>query len=64
MDPETRLIVRLFNPRTDRWSDHFEWAGARLIGRTPLGRATVRTLFMNDPFEIAARQGLLEEGVL
>lgn len=31
-DPETGEIVQLFNPRWDRWIDHFEWNGPDLIG--------------------------------
>ena len=32
--------VRLFNPRLDAWAEHFGWEVYRLIGRTPIGRAT------------------------
>lgn len=24
-DPESLLTVRLFNPRTEIWTEHFEW---------------------------------------
>ena len=49
-DPETETVVSLFNPRRERWVDHFVWDAARLriIGRTPTGRATVVMLDMND----------------
>ena len=35
--------MRLFDPRRQRWSEHFAWSddGTRVIGRTPCGRATV-----------------------
>jgi len=48
-DPETGLRVPLFNPRRDRWHDHFRWSSdARVIyGRTSVGRATVNCLKMN-----------------
>jgi hypothetical protein len=41
--------VQLFNPRTDVWEKHFRWSRnwKRLIGRTPIGRATVVALDMN-----------------
>ncbi len=41
-DPDTGIEVPLFNPRTQRWSEHFRWAedGIRVIGLTPVGRAT------------------------
>jgi hypothetical protein len=47
IDPENGAIVPLFDPRTQRWSDHFEWRGIIVVGRTPVGRATVRVLAMN-----------------
>jgi hypothetical protein len=48
-DPRTGKKVRLFNPRTDAWEEHFRWGQywKRLIGRTPIGRATVIALDMN-----------------
>src|SRR5437773_1337898 len=49
LDPSSKLVVPLFNPRTNRWSDHFRWTsdGLQIRGRTPIGRATVRLLRMN-----------------
>ncbi len=41
IDPKTRKIVPLFNPRRHKWSRHFRWDGAVLKGITPAGRATV-----------------------
>jgi len=63
VDPISGNVVRLFHPRRDRWLDHFEWNGARITGRTPVGRATVALLRMNDLYAVAARQSLMEEGV-
>jgi len=50
IDPETGTEVSLFNPRTQVWSEHFYWAddGIRIIGRTPIGRATVIALHLSD----------------
>jgi len=42
IDAETGQVVRLFNPRTDRWTEHFAWNGPLIVGRTPSGRVTVR----------------------
>jgi hypothetical protein len=49
-DPETGLEAPIFNPRSDRWSDHFQWSadGLRIIGLTPIGRATVALLHLGD----------------
>jgi len=48
-DGTSGLRVRLFNPRIDTWRDHFRWSSNRLriLGRTDIGRATVRRLRMN-----------------
>ena len=49
-DPETGEEVPLFNPRTQVWAEHFRWSedGLRIIGRTPVGRATVAALHLDD----------------
>lgn len=49
-DPETNTIVALFNPRTQDWYEHFEWSkdGVHIIGKTPIGRATIIALKLND----------------
>ena len=49
LDPQSRLYTRLFNPRTDKWNEHFQWTKDKLAirGKTATGRATVRLLRMN-----------------
>jgi hypothetical protein len=37
--------------------------GAAIVGRTAIGRATVRLLMFNAPHRLAQRQELLNEGV-
>lgn len=63
IDPESRQLTRLFNPRIDRWSDHFRFAGAVVLGLTAMGRATVSVLAMNHPDDIAVRFEMIDEGV-
>ncbi len=50
VDPKTKQTVPLFNPRTQTWSEHFQWSedGIRILGRTPIGRATVDALHLSD----------------
>lgn len=50
LDPETGQTAGLFNPRTQKWTDHFRWSddGIRIIGLTPVGRATVIALHLSD----------------
>lgn len=62
IDPNTRQIVNLFNPREDVWNDHFELLGAEIRGISPTGRATARLLVMNAPRRVELRQEWLEEG--
>jgi len=48
-DSETGDEVLLFNPRKDRWADHFIWSadGLRIIPLTAVGRATAALLTFN-----------------
>jgi hypothetical protein len=63
IDPRTRKIVPLFNPRRHKWSRHFHWDGPVLAGITPSGRATVRVLKINLDHRVGFRQELIDEGV-
>jgi hypothetical protein len=60
-DAITGEPVRLFNPRQDRWADHFEWAQAELVGKTLIGRITIQVLAMNDPDFVAVREAIIRE---
>jgi hypothetical protein len=63
VDPVTRTVVRLFDPRRQAWSDHFALDGAALAGRTEVGRATIQALNINRPDAAAVRRLLMAEGV-
>ncbi len=56
IDPETRAVVALFNPRADLWSKHFVVRGGQIEGLTPTGRATVRLLNMNAARRVELRR--------
>jgi hypothetical protein len=60
-DPETGAHVRLFNPRIDRWYEHFRWDGIQIVGLTEIGRATV-VLNLNGRAQLIARTALLRSG--
>ncbi|MGB2923670.1 MAG: HNH endonuclease signature motif containing protein [Limnothrix sp.] len=53
IDPVTKKVVALFNPRTQVWAKHFAWAedGISILGKTPTGRATVRALSLDSDFD-------------
>ena len=55
IDPVTGDVVPLFNPREQRWEDHFLWRGIAIAGLTPIGRATVRVLAINARDRLALR---------
>ena len=58
----TGALTRFFNPRTDRWSDHFYFQGGRIEALTEIGEVTVRTLDFNHPQRVERRQILVEAG--
>ena len=56
-DDASGQTVPLFNPRADRWDEHFRIDADRteVVGLTPTGRATVAALDMNSPQQQMAR---------
>ena len=62
IDPKTGKKTWLFNPRRQKWERHFRWNGAVLIGRTPVGRATIAVLQINALHRIVQRMALIDEG--
>src|SRR5689334_24417504 len=55
-DPSSGKALPLFNPRTDRWSDHFRWDGFEIAALTPRARATVAALELNHPRRVQIRR--------
>jgi hypothetical protein len=64
IDPASSRRVRLFNPRRQRWSRHFVWSddGARIVGRTAAGRATVVALQLNNVVAVTVRREWITVG--
>lgn len=60
IDPLTGRVVRLFNPRRQRWPDHFAWDvdTTLMLGLTAVGRATIKTLRLNREELINLRKAL------
>jgi HNH endonuclease len=63
IDTRTGKKAWLLNPRRQKWSRHFRWQEPVVMGRTPLGRATIAVLAMNLPHRVAQRAALIAEGV-
>jgi HNH endonuclease len=60
LDPHTQELIRLFHPRTQRWTQHFQLTeDGSILGQTAEGRATARLLRMNDPERIRMRADLI-----
>lgn len=55
-------LVRFYNPRTDRWKEHFCWIENRIEPLTDIGEVTARLLEFNHPERVAFRKFLAEAG--
>ncbi|MCU0704070.1 MAG: HNH endonuclease [Fimbriiglobus sp.] len=64
-DPVTQEVHPLFHPRTQNWHEHFAWSedGVRIVGRTPIGRATVAALQLDtEPIALEVRSFWVSAG--
>jgi len=55
-------FVRFFNPRTDKWPDHFQLEGTIIKPITDIGEATAKILDFNNIDRIIERQTLIDLG--
>lgn len=55
-DPISGETVRLFHPRKDQWSDHFQYDGIKIVGVTEIGRATANLLRFNEERRLRIRE--------
>ena len=64
IDKHSGQEVPLFNPRTQKWDEHFQWSkdSSNVIGITPIGRATVLALKLNNFFIVTARKNWVQVG--
>ena len=51
----TGVLVRFYNPRIDRWNEHFYWSEGRIESLTEIGEVTGRLLALNHPERVAFR---------
>ena len=56
IDPDSGHEPPLFNPRTQKWADHFRWDKEVVLGLTETGRATISALKPNRPLIVAIRR--------
>lgn len=63
LDPLTGEATKLFDPRHQRWTDHFSIdANATLQGLSPEGRTTIAVLRINEKGRVQGRQELADFG--
>ncbi|MBK9016794.1 MAG: HNH endonuclease [Saprospiraceae bacterium] len=56
--------VRFFNPRKDKWDEHFEVEdSAKINPKSLVGAATVKIFNLNHPDSIIERRGLMQLGL-
>ena len=58
-DPETGVLVPLFNPRNDDWNGHFFLDGNLIVPLTARGSATIHLLRLNHPRRLTERDLLI-----
>lgn len=65
VDPVSGERVPLYHPRAHQWGEHFAWseAGTRLLGLTPIGRATIVRLDLNREGVVNLRELLRDAGL-
>ena len=56
------ILTPLYNPRRDRWCQHFQMEGYRIKPLSPAGHATIRLLELNAPDRLRLRRALSRSG--
>lgn len=64
IDPVTKLLTSLYNPRQDNWREHFQLNDAEFIPLTAVGRITVKLLQINRIDRLKERELLIQAGIL
>ena len=61
IDPITQKITPLFNPRSYKWSNHFQLKESSILGITAIGRTTIFLLKLNEPKRLLIRKALISQ---
>jgi HNH endonuclease len=63
-DPAMDEVLPLFNPRQQKWTEHFVWNedGTEIVGKTACGRATVEALRLNNALAMIVRRNWVRAG--
>ena len=63
IDPVSGELFPLFNPRTQKWSEHFTLEGGHIKARTAAARVTDRVLKLNLQSRVEVREILARIGL-
>lgn len=58
----TGELVRFYNPRADRWADHFRLGAATITSITDIGEVTARIFGFNREERLMEREELIAQG--
>ena len=64
LDLQNGETVTLFNPRQQKWYEHFIWSGdgTEIIGLTACGRATIIALRLNNSISVTVLRNWVKAG--
>lgn len=62
IDPQTKLLTPFFNPRKQKWSDHFQLDGPIIKPLSPEGRVLVNVLQLNSDKRLSQRTLMMKLG--
>ncbi len=60
--PPGKKLIRFYNPRSDKWNEHFEHSNGSILPKTKIGEATMKILQFNAPERVQRRQLLALAG--
>ncbi len=64
VDTLTGQVEPLFNPRQQKWAEHFTWSpdGIYIVGLTACGRVTIMALKLNNDLAVTVRRYWVQAG--
>lgn len=57
---ENGIFTRFYNPRKDKWSEHFELANHLILPKSTIGEGTILILDLNHEERLIERISLIE----
>lgn len=61
LKPNTEELIRLYNPRKDKWREHFDLNKTFIESLTEIGEATTRILQINNDEQLLEREILIRQ---